>query len=93
MTQIATSPAPASPAADPSVFDKAVNLSARRGFVYRSASIYGGSKSTYDYGPLGVLMLHNVKDAWWRSMVQHRDDIVGIDASILSPPAVWDPTR
>ncbi|MCU1678483.1 MAG: glyS [Frankiales bacterium] len=85
MSQIVT---PAVP--DPALFDKTVNLSARRGFVYRSASIYGGFKSAYDYGPLGVLLLRNVKDQWWRSMVQQRGDVVGIDASILSPPAVWE---
>ncbi len=76
--------------ADPSLFDKVVNLCKRRGFVFPSAEIYGGFRSTYDYGPLGVLMLRNVKDAWWRAMVQERDDIVGLDASILSPPAVWE---
>ena len=55
---------------DPELFDKIVNLSKRRGFVFQSAEIYGGFRSTYDYGPLGVLLLRNVKDAWWRSMVQ-----------------------
>jgi glycyl-tRNA synthetase len=77
-------------APDPSLFDKVVGLCKRRGFVFQSAEIYGGFRSTYDYGPLGVLMLRNVKDAWWRAMVQERDDIVGLDASILSPPAVWE---
>ncbi|MEX2294035.1 MAG: glycine--tRNA ligase [Acidimicrobiales bacterium] len=75
---------------DPTLFDKVVNLCKRRGFVFPSAEIYGGFRSTYDYGPLGVLMLRNVKDAWWRSMVQLRHDVVGIDASILSPPPVWE---
>ena len=75
---------------DPELFDKIVNLTKRRGFVYPSAEIYGGFRSTYDYGPLGVLLLRNVKDAWWRSMVQERGDVVGLDASILSPPAVWE---
>jgi glycyl-tRNA synthetase len=75
---------------DPKLFDKVVNLCKRRGFVFPSAEIYGGFRSTYDYGPLGVLMLRNVKDAWWRSMVQRRRDVVGLDASILSPPAVWE---
>jgi len=76
--------------ATPELFDKVVNLTKRRGFVYPSAEIYGGFRSTYDYGPIGVLLLRNVKDAWWRSMVQLRDDVVGLDASILSPPAVWE---
>ena len=79
-----------SPEADPTLFDKIVNLCKRRGFVFPSAEIYGGFRSTYDYGPLGVLMLRNVKAAWWKSMVQLRDDIVGLDASILSPPPVWE---
>ncbi len=76
--------------ADTGLFDKVVNLCKRRGFVYPSAEIYGGFRSTYDYGPLGVLLLRNVKDAWWRSMVQLRHDVVGLDAAILSPPAVWE---
>jgi glycyl-tRNA synthetase len=70
-------------------FEQVVNLCKRRGFVFPSAEIYGGFRSTYDYGPVGVLMLRNVKEAWWRAMVQLRDDIVGLDAAILSPPAVW----
>ena len=75
---------------DPELFDKIVNLCVRRGFVFRSAEIYGGFRSAYDYGPLGVLLLRNVKEQWWRSMVQLRHDVVGLDASILSPPAVWE---
>ena len=77
------------PTPDSTLFDDVVNLAKRRGFVFPSAEIYGGFRSTYDYGPLGVLMLRNVKNAWWRSMVQLRDDVVGLDAAILSPPAVW----
>ncbi len=67
-----------------------LNLSKRRGFVFPSAEIYGGFRSTYDYGPIGVLLLRNVKDAWWRSMVQLRHDVVGLDAAILSPPQIWE---
>src|SRR5687767_8969958 len=74
----------------PDVMDAVVNLCKRRGFVFPSAEIYGGFRSAYDYGPLGALMLRNVTDAWWRSMVQLRDDVVPLDASILSPPAVWE---
>ena len=74
---------------DPTLAEKVVNLAKRRGFVFPSAEIYGGFRSTYDYGPLGVLMLRNVKNQWWRSMVQMRDDVVGLDAAILSPPAIW----
>jgi glycyl-tRNA synthetase len=72
------------------LFDAIVNLSKRRGFVFPSAEIYGGIRSTYDYGPLGTLMLRNVKDAWWRAMVQERDDVVAIDAAILTNPKVWE---
>jgi glycyl-tRNA synthetase len=78
------------PEADPDLFDKVVNLCKRRGFVFPSAEIYGGFRSTYDYGPLGVLLLRNVKNEWWRSMVQLRHDVVGLDAAILGPPAVWE---
>jgi glycyl-tRNA synthetase len=70
--------------------DQIVNLCKRRGFVFPSAEIYGGFRSTYDYGPLGVLMLRNVKDAWWRSMVQLRDDIVGLDSAILTTPKIFE---
>ncbi len=75
---------------DPTLMEKIVNLSKARGFVFPSAEIYGGFRSTYDYGPIGVLLLRNVKDAWWRSMVQMRDDVLGLDAAILSPPAIWE---
>jgi glycyl-tRNA synthetase len=74
----------------PDLMDAVTNLCKRRGFVFPSAEIYGGFRSTYDYGPIGVLLLRNVKDAWWRSMVQLRHDVVGLDASILSPPAIWE---
>ncbi|HTO01153.1 MAG TPA: glycine--tRNA ligase [Microthrixaceae bacterium] len=81
---------PSDSGSHPELFDKIVNLTKRRGFVYPSAEIYGGFRSTYDYGPIGVLLLRNVKDAWWRSMVQLREDVVGLDASILSPPQIWE---
>ena len=70
--------------------EQIVNLCKRRGFVYPSAEIYGGFRSSYDYGPLGSLMLRNVKDAWVRTMVQERDDVVLIDSAILGPPAVFE---
>jgi glycyl-tRNA synthetase len=77
------------PVVGPDLLDKVINLAKRRGFIFQSAEIYGGFRSTYDYGPLGVNMLRNVKQAWWRAMVQTRTDIVGLDAAILGPPAVW----
>jgi glycyl-tRNA synthetase len=70
--------------------DQIVNLCKRRGFVYPSAEIYGGFRSSYDYGPLGSLMLRNVKEAWLRTMVQMRDDVVLIDAAILGPPQMYE---
>ena len=72
------------------LMEKIVNLSKRRGLVFQSAEIYGGSRSTYDYGPVGVLLLRNVKDQWWRTMVQLRHDVVGLDAAIIGPPAVFE---
>jgi glycyl-tRNA synthetase len=66
-----------------------VELSKRRGFIFPNSEIYGGLRSTWDYGPLGVELKNNVKRAWWRSMVQLRDDIVGQDAAILMAPDVW----
>ncbi len=70
--------------------EKVVNLCKRRGFIFPSSDIYGGFRSTYDYGPLGVLLKRNVKDAWFKDMVQNRDNVVGLDASILMHPKVWE---
>jgi glycyl-tRNA synthetase len=70
--------------------DRIVNLAKRRGLVFPSSEIYGGFRSTWDYGPLGVLLKRNVKEAWWRSMVQLRDDVVGLDSAILMAPKVWE---
>jgi len=74
----------------PNLTEAVVNLAKRRGFVFPSSEIYGGFRSTYDYGPLGVLLKRNVMEAWWRAMVQERDDIVGLDAAILMAPRVWE---
>jgi glycyl-tRNA synthetase len=70
--------------------EELVRLAKARGFVFPSAEIYGGFRSTYDYGPLGVLMERNVKEAWWREMVQLRQEVVGLDAAILSSPKIWE---
>ncbi|MGH3273329.1 MAG: glycine--tRNA ligase, partial [Streptosporangiaceae bacterium] len=69
--------------------DTIVSLSKRRGFVYTSSEIYGGLRAAWDYGPLGVALKENIKRLWWRSMVQERDDIVGLDSSIILAPEVW----
>jgi len=66
-----------------------VSLAKRRGFIFQSSEIYGGLSSVWDYGPVGVELKRNVKDVWWKSMVRERDDVVGIDASILMHPDVW----
>ncbi len=67
-----------------------VSLCKRRGFIFQSSEIYGGLNSCWDYGPLGVELKRNVKEAWWRAMVHSRRDIVGLDASILMHPKVWE---
>ncbi len=69
--------------------DAIVSLCKRRGIIFQSSEIYGGLASTWDYGPLGVELKRNVKEAWWRSMVYERDDIEGIDAAILMHPETW----
>jgi len=69
--------------------DSIVSLCKRRGFIFQSSEIYGGFGSTYDYGPVGVELKNNVKRAWWRAVVQERDDMVGLDSSILMHPEVW----
>ena len=66
-----------------------VSLAKRRGFVFPAAEIYGGFANTYDYGPLGVELKRNIREAWWKAMVRDRDDIVGLDASLLTNPKVW----
>ena len=70
--------------------DAIVNLSKRRGFVYTSSEIYGGLRASWDYGPLGVELKNNIKRQWWRSMVTERDDIVGLDSSVILAREVWE---
>ena len=70
--------------------EKLVSLAKRRGFIFQSSEIYGGINSCYDYGPLGIELKKNIKELWWKSMVYERDDIEGIDASILMHPKVWE---
>jgi glycyl-tRNA synthetase len=70
--------------------EKVVSLCYRRGFVFPSSEIYGGLSGCWDYGPLGVEMKRNIKDAWWRRNVRERDDVVGLDSSILMNPRVWE---
>ncbi len=70
--------------------DKIVSLCRRRGFIFQSSEIYGGLNGAYDYGPLGVQLKNNIRDAWWKEMTQLHDNIVGLDASILMHPRVWE---
>jgi glycyl-tRNA synthetase len=69
--------------------EKVVALTKRRGFIFQSSELYGGINGAWDYGPMGVLLKRNVKDAWWRAMVHEREDIVGLDSSIIMHPMVW----
>ncbi len=70
--------------------DKIISLAKRRGFIYQSSEIYDGLAGVYDYGPRGVLLANNVKNAWWKAMVQRRADVVGLDSSIFTNPKVWE---
>ena len=72
------------------VLDTIVSLCKRRGFVYPSGEIYGGTRSAWDYGPLGVELKENVKRQWWRSTVTTRDDVVGLDSSVILPTKTWE---
>jgi glycyl-tRNA synthetase len=70
--------------------DKLVSLCKRRGFIFQSSEIYGGTGSVWDYGPLGVELKRNLQDRWWQAMVRARDDIEGLDSAILMHPRVWE---
>jgi glycyl-tRNA synthetase len=78
------------PAADFDPMKEVVSLCKQRGFVFQSSEIYGGLKSCYDYGPLGIELKRNIMAEWWRAMVHQREDIVGLDASIIMHPRVWE---
>ncbi len=70
--------------------DSVISLAKRRGFVFQAGEIYGGSRSAWDYGPLGVELKENIKRQWWQSMVSGREDVVGLDSSIILPKRVWE---
>lgn len=76
--------------ADADLMEKLVSLGKRRGFVFQSSEIYGGTGSVWDYGPLGIELKRNVKEAWWSRIVHQRDDVEGLDAAILMHPRVWE---
>jgi len=71
------------------LMERIVSLCKRRGFIFQSSEIYGGINGFWDYGPLGAELKRNVREAWWRAMVHHRDDVVGLDATIIMHPAIW----
>jgi glycyl-tRNA synthetase len=77
-------------AAATTAVDSVISLAKRRGFVYQCGEIYGGTRSAWDYGPLGVELKDNIKRQWWRAMVQTREDIVGLDSSVILPTPVWE---
>jgi len=72
------------------LMDKVIALSKRRGFVFQGSEIYGGLANTYDYGPLGVELLRNIKDLWWKNFVHDRENIYGLDSNILMNPKIWE---
>jgi glycyl-tRNA synthetase len=72
------------------LMEKIVSLSKRRGFIFQSSEIYGGLNGFWDYGPLGAELKRNIKECWWRSMTQLRDDVVGLEASIIMHPRIWE---
>ncbi len=74
----------------PNMMDKIVSLCKRRGFIFPGSEIYGGLAGTWDYGPVGALLKKNIKDEWWRAVVEARDDMVGVDAAILMNPKAWE---
>ena len=76
--------------ADVVTMDKIISLCRRRGFIFQSSEIYGGLNGAYDYGPMGVELKNNIRDFWWKEMTRMHDNIVGLDASILMHPRVWE---
>ena len=75
--------------AAPSRLDSVISLAKRRGFVFQAGEIYGGSRSAWDYGPLGAELKENIKHEWWQTFVRGREDMVGLDSSIILPRETW----
>src|SRR5258708_2342596 len=78
------------PAEPANLMEAIVSLAKRRGFIYPSSEIYGGLNGFFDYGPLGAELKKNIRDCWWNDMVRRRDDIVGLESSIIMHPKVWE---
>src|SRR6266849_10808252 len=72
------------------LMEKIVSLCKRRGFIFQASEIYGGINGFWDYGPLGAELKRNVKEYWWRAMTQMRDDVVGLEATIIMHPKIWE---
>src|SRR5215475_4791980 len=72
------------------LMEKIVSLCKRRGFIFQSSEVYGGLNGFWDYGPLGAELKRNIKECWWRSMTQVRDDVVGLEATIIMHPRIWE---
>src|SRR5512139_2065580 len=83
-------PADQTPTHDPARLDQVVSLCKRRGYVFPSGEIYGGTRSAWDYGPLGVELKENIKRQWWKAMVTSREDVVGLDSSVILPTRTWE---
>jgi len=83
-------PAQRSIAEPEKLIETLVSLAKRRGFIFPSSEIYGGINAIYDFGPLGVALKHNIRQLWWRQMVELRHDIVGLESSIIMAPKVWE---
>ena len=73
----------------PPLMEKLVSLAKRRGFFFQSSEIYGGLQGFWDFGPLGVTLRNNVRRAWWRTMVEMRDDVVGLESTLIMHPRTW----
>ncbi|MGB4491367.1 MAG: glycine--tRNA ligase, partial [Halanaerobiales bacterium] len=71
------------------LMNKIVSLCKRRGFIYQNSEIYGGMANTWDYGPMGVELKMNIKNAWWKDFVRERDNVVGLDSAIIMHPDTW----
>ena len=76
--------------AEKSTLDNVIALAKRRGFVFQAGEIYGGSRSAWDYGPLGAELKENIRQQWWQRFVRSRADMVGLDSSVILPRAVWE---
>ena len=88
--EIPNKPASSAPAPNaPKSMDAIMALCKRRGFIYQSSEIYGGCGGVWDYGPLGAELKRNLRTAWWNTMTREREDVLGLDASILMNPAIW----